>query len=178
MTRSAALVGAVAVLLAMSACGSDQDPTLDGSVPSSTSSTGPPPAAVPAPDPAGCTGAEASVDAELRVQVSHDPLRAGAPVTWVLTLTNIGDAEVELVFGSGQDGEAALVGTAGEVYRWSEGMAFAQVVRCQSLPPGATATYELADDALDVEPGDYQLKASVVARPAPPQLVTTVSVEG
>ena len=133
---------------------------------------------MPPPDASGCTGAEAGVGDDLTMNVDHAALRSGAAATWVLTVTNGGDSEVELVFGSGQDGDVTLSRDGDEVYRWSEGMAFAQVLRCQMLPAGATATYELPQPVLDVEPGEYQLRASLAAEPKPFDVATQVTVGG
>lgn len=182
MTRT--LLTAVLVLVA-AACGSDQDPTLSGPVPSSGQPTstsaeerpdGTVPPTVPAPEETACTGVEPTTGDDLSLGVTHGELRSGAPVTWTLTLTNGGDSDVELVFGTGQDGDVALSDGETEVYRWSDEMAFTQAVRCQVIPAGATATYELRQPVLDVEPGQYQLRASLAATPKPPDVATQVTV--
>ncbi|MGH2686455.1 MAG: BsuPI-related putative proteinase inhibitor [Actinomycetota bacterium] len=170
----------VLVLLA-AGCGSDQDPALSGEVPrassSSSSSSSSSTSAVPPPDAGACTGREpAGAADDLTMNISHGALRAGAAVTWVLTVTNGGEGEVELVFASGQDGDVILARDGEEVYRWSGEMVFTQALRCQALPPGATATYELPQPVLVVDPGDYQLRASLAAEPKPFDVATQVTV--
>ena len=188
MIRIAVL--AVLVAAAAAACGSDQDPTLAGEVPGSSSSSSSPSsssgssttassgprATVAPPDAAACTGAEPGDGSDLTMDVDHGTLRSGAAVTWRLTVTNGGGDDVELVFGSGQDGDVTLSRDGTEVYRWSSDMVFTQAVRCQLLPAGATATYDLPQPVLDVAPGEYQLRASLASQPQPFDVATQVSV--
>jgi hypothetical protein len=182
MTRLALAVLLVVAAAASSGCGSDQDPTLAGDVPtsppSSSTSSSRPVEPAPPPDATACTDAEPGKGDDLTLGIAHGTLRSGAPVTWTLTVTNGGDAAVELVFPSGQDGDVTLTRDGAEAYRWSDGMAFTQAIRCQELAPGATATYELPEPVLEVDPGEYQLRASVAAEPKPFDVAATATVEG
>ena len=132
---------------------------------------------------AGCGGASSTSAEEpagagalsLAVRPS-EPLRAGAPVTWRLVVTNPTDADAVLVFSTGQQGEVVLRAADGtEAYRWSEGMMFTQAVSEVPLPAGEEVTFSLTGP-FGVAPGDYVLEASVVSDPAPEPLRADVTV--
>lgn len=128
---------------------------------------------VPAGDDAGDGGAES----ELSLTVSWgEALVAGEPVTWALTVTNEG-APVTLVFRSGQQGDVVLTTDDGsEAYRWSGDRSFTAALVEQPLGAGASETFELAEDDLDVEPGSYRLTATVPSDPPVPPVEQTVTV--
>jgi hypothetical protein len=180
--RGAAVVVAIVAALVLSACREDE-PALDVGAPTSTertSSTVPgAPSAAECPDaaPAEAGEEEEPMDATLEVRFP-DPLPAGQPVTWTISVTSHEDETVTLVFPSGQDGDVVLerAGAAEPVYRWSDGMFFTQALRCRELPAGATLTFELQGESLDVEPGDYTLRATLAATPAPPPAEQPVTV--
>ncbi len=157
MRRSAALAGralAVTVLLVMSACGGggkEDDPVV----------------------------LEPNQEEGLRLTLSHtEPLRTGAPVTWTLGVRNAGNEPVTLTFSSGQRGDVVLTQGSAERYRWSKGRAFTQVFGEMSIAPGQAESFELKDDTLDVEPGQYELVASLKSQPSPTEVRQTVTVVG
>lgn len=156
------LVGAaVLVVAAAAACGPAEDPP-SGAAASSSS---------PAEDPAG--------DAPLVLAVDvPDPLVAGRPVTWRLTVANRSLSDVTLDFASSQQGDVVLLAPAGrEAYRWSDGMMFAQGLRETELAAGSEETFELTG-RLDVAPGEYTLEASATSDPAPEPRTRIVTVVG
>ena len=115
----------------------------------------------------------------LTMTLDHtEPLRANAPVTWTLTLRNGGREPVALTFASGQRGDVVLSRGSAERYRWSTGKVFTQVFGEMSLAPGQVESFELKDDVLDVEPGQYDLVASVQSQPSPAEARRTVTVTG
>lgn len=129
------------------------------------------------PDPgAGGAGDEAA-GTDLSLAVSWDEaLVAGEPVTWALTVTNEG-APVTLEFRSGQQGEVVLTADDGtEAYRWSDDRSFTAALIEQPLDAGASETFELTEDELDVEPGSYRLTATVPSDPPVPPVEQTVTV--
>jgi hypothetical protein len=152
------LLGAAVLVLA--ACGS-------GDEGSSGAGGSPPPAA----DLAG--------DAALVLVVDvPDPLVAGRPVTWTLTVSNRSATDVTLTFPSSQQGDVALVAPDGrEAYRWSDGMMFAQAIVATQLAAGGEETFELTGP-LDVPPGEYTLEASATSDPAPKPVTRMVTVDG
>ncbi len=152
MVRVVALVG----LVALAACGSGEDPVLEGDQ---------------ASEEAPAEGIALTID-------GLGELVAGEPVSWRLTVTNATDEGVTLVFPSGQQGDVALVdGDGTEVYRWSDGMMFSQALVETPLEAGAEVTFELPGD-LDVDPGTYLLTASVPSDPAPEPVTTEVTISG
>jgi hypothetical protein len=91
---------------------------------------------------------------------------AGQPVTWVLTVSNGGDEALTLTFSSGKHGDVALAGADGrEVYRWSNDRFFTEAVSRQEVAPGEEVAYRLEEPALAVEPGEYDLVATLAAEP-------------
>lgn len=112
---------------------------------------------------------------ELRVQL-RETLETGR-VQWTLTVENTGDEAATLVYPNAQDGDVVLRQDGEVVYRWSEGMAFAQVVRCQVIGAGQRYQLLLRGSDLDVEPGDYELEATLAADPTPAPAEIDVTVE-
>jgi hypothetical protein len=155
--RTAAVVGSLLLLgSALAACGQGDDE---------------------AAEPVGGTsdGVRPALGLDLEYE---EPLRAGAAVTWELTVSNDGADDARLTFTSGQSGDVVLVRDGEEAYRWSSGQMFTQAIREEVVPAGGSATFELDEAALDVEPGDYELRAELVGRPAPEVLTRAVTVQG
>jgi hypothetical protein len=133
----------------------------------------------PAPencDPESVSPPAAAEDLELAVDTGED-LVVG-DIIWTLTLTNTGDAEVNLVYPSGQDGDVALRQGGQDVYRWSASQAFTEVLRCQTLGPGERHRFELGGTSLVLEPGAYRLVATLAAEPTPAPFRTSVTLIG
>lgn len=105
-----------------------------------------------------------------------EPLRARAPVTWTLGVRNAGQEPVTLTFSSGQRGEVVLSQGAAVRYRWSKGKAFTQAFGEMSIEPGQAEFFELKDDTLDVQPGQYDLVATSRSQPSPTEVRQTVTV--
>jgi hypothetical protein len=109
------------------------------------------------------------------VAVTFDePLRPG-PVTWTITLTS--GEDLELSFADAQRADVALTRDGDEVYRWGRSQMFAQELGEEPVAAGEELTFEL-DDVLEVDPGEYELEASITATDRD-DLVTTrrVTVE-
>jgi hypothetical protein len=123
----------------------------------------------------GDKGARGGVVLDLRF--SPDPLRSGQPATWLLAATNQGTAPATLTFPSGQDGDVVLEQGGREAYRWSGGKFFTQAVRPVTIDPGATQTFTLEEERLAVDPGSYELLATLRAEPAPAPVRRDVPVE-
>ncbi len=148
--RRLALLAAVA-LLVTGACGGDDDPVV----------------------------LEPNLEGGLVLTLTHtEPLRARAPVTWTLGVRNAGQEPVTLAFSSAQRGDVVLAQDSVERYRWSMGMAFAQVLAEISIAPGQAESFELKDDVLDVEPGQYDLVASLRSQLSPTEVRQPVTVAG
>jgi hypothetical protein len=119
---------------------------------------------------------------KVRFSAPVEPLVSGETVWWVFDVTNVRSGDLELTFADGQTAEVLLAQSGEEKYRWSEGKAFIETIRVDTIEPGGTASYVL-NDLLRIAPGDYDLKAVVTASAGPegatselPQVVTTIKV--
>ena len=128
-------------------------------------------------DSEGSRSAEGSGGLSLALSFSPEPLRAGQPVTWSLEVTNGAQAPVTLTFPSGQYGDVVLLRDGTEAYRWSSKKFFPQAVVKERLEAQGDKVFPLEEKALSVEPGDYDLVATLAADPAPAPVRRRVSVE-
>jgi len=113
----------------------------------------------------------------LTLTLTHtEPLRARAPVTWTVQVRNAGQEAVVLTFSSGQRGDVVLAQGSAERYRWSSGKTFTQALSEMSVDPGQTESFELKDDTLEVEPGQYDLVASLKSQLSPTEVRQAVIV--
>lgn len=179
--RRPLLVVALAALVGMAAGCAEDEPTIDIGEPATTAPTTTPrsfPAGGECPDGQGAeTRAEDQMlDGTLEVRFD-EPLRSGEPVTWTLVMRSDEADPVTLVFRSGQDGDVELEQDGTVAYRWSEDMFFTQALRCRTITPGETLTFELQQTTLDVPPGDYTLRATLAAEPAPGPVERQVTVQ-
>jgi hypothetical protein len=137
-------------------------------------------AASPSGSPGDGAGGTGTAGGDDRLSLSFgfepDPLRAGEAVRWSLSVTNVSDGVVTLTFASGEEGDVVLSQDGQERYQWSAGRSFTQAVRTVELAPGATHHVAL-DDTLAVEPGAYDLLATVVSEPSPAPAARTVTVD-
>ncbi|SEV98032.1 BsuPI-related putative proteinase inhibitor [Natrinema salifodinae] len=102
-------------------------------------------------------------------------------VLFVLTVTNEGDEPIELQFSDACKAEFVLVdgddtgdGEGEEVWRFTEGRMFAQVLSSETLEPGDSSSYEA--EWSDPEPGEYAAVAELRARNETCDARTDVSV--
>jgi hypothetical protein len=92
-----------------------------------------------------------------------------APIRLRLTLRNPSEHEVALSFTSGRTHDAVVVDRAGrEVWRWSEGRQFTQVLSEIQLRPGAASHFELVCDPSEtggepLPPGHYEARGVIPA---------------
>ncbi|MDE0804007.1 MAG: BsuPI-related putative proteinase inhibitor [Acidimicrobiales bacterium] len=150
-------------VLAVAACGSDDDPlvsedavttTVDPSV--STTAL----ADLPAP---------ATVGEALEIELVSDSRVVAGPHVWTTELRNTSDGEIVVTFPTSQRGDVALSAGGEVVHRWSADRFFQQQVSEVSVAPGAVETVELEDDLSSVDPGFYEVevRATVVGTLAP-----------
>lgn len=95
-------------------------------------------------------------------------------VEFAFAIENTGDDPVELNFSDSQTHDVAVFDDGTEVWRWSEGRMFAQMLQSETLAPGEETTYEVAWEA--PSPGDYEAVAELVARNADCEARTAFSV--
>jgi hypothetical protein len=117
---------------------------------------------------------------ELRLEVQDATGRSaqrfadGAQVTLVLEVENRGSAPLALEFPSARTHDFAVLDAQGrEVWRWSRGRLFAQVLATVELAPGEVRRFAAIWDQRDAAgaraaPGRYRVVASLDCAPAPP----------
>ncbi len=87
---------------------------------------------------------------------------AGQPITLVMTIRNRTDAPRSVMLPTSQSYDCSISTAEGrEVWRWSKGVMFAQVVTELKLAPGDTKSYsqiwnQKADDGTMLPPGRYR----------------------
>ncbi len=128
----------------------------------------------------GCTRAEETAtktDFETRLTLRNEggkestSFHAGEAVTLVITIRNRAGAERSLTLPSSQTHDVVVHADGQkEVWRWSSGRMFAQVITDLAFAPGETRTYTVTWDQTDrhgarVPPGDYRA-VGLVARGA------------
>lgn len=91
----------------------------------------------------------------LTVEPGGDGLR------FVLTVRNDGDDPVELSFRTGQRADFAVESDGEQIWRYSEGRMFTQVLGSETIAPGDHRTYEATWS--DPEPGEYTVTGEVTA---------------
>jgi hypothetical protein len=72
----------------------------------------------------------------------HLSVETDGSVRFVLTVTNRSDERVSLTFPNSGTADFAVLDGAREVWRWSNGRAFAQVLRTVELAPGEQVAFE------------------------------------
>jgi hypothetical protein len=86
----------------------------------------------------------------------------GDEVRLRFTVANVSDEAVELTFrDSGRADFAVLRDDGEEVWRWSDGRMFMQVVQYSDLQPGQEATF--TESWPDPRPGNYTAEATLRA---------------
>lgn len=111
------------------------------------------------------------LDASLEVTVDG----AGTSVGFALVVENGGNDPVEVTFRDAGDADFAVLTAGGEErWRWSDGRAFAQVLRPARFEPGEAATFEAEWPA--PQPGDYTAVGELRVREADVRAETPFSV--
>ncbi len=95
-------------------------------------------------------------------------------VEFAFAVTNAGDDPVDLQFSDACRADVAVEDDGQEVWRFSEGRMFAQMIVEETLAPGETETYTMAWE--DPAPGDYEAAAALAARTHDCRASTSVSV--
>ncbi|MFC6766695.1 BsuPI-related putative proteinase inhibitor [Natrinema soli] len=95
-------------------------------------------------------------------------------VLFVFTVTNAGGETVELEFTDACTAEFVLAADGEEIWRFTDGRVFAQVLSLDSLAPGESATYEA--EWSDPQPGAYTAIAELRATDETCEARTDVSV--
>ena len=95
-------------------------------------------------------------------------------VEFTFEVRNDGDDPVELTFRSGQTSDVAVFDDGEEVWRWSDGMMFTQMIRQTSMGPGEKEVDRKVWES--PAPGDYEAVATLEANDVDVEARTTFSV--
>jgi hypothetical protein len=98
----------------------------------------------------------------MSLDCSLDVSTSGNAVTFTLTVENAGNDAVDLSFSSAQTHDVTVTEGGSEVWRWSDGQMFAQMMQSEELAPGDVASYGATWD--DPDPGDYEAVAELATR--------------
>ncbi len=115
----------------------------------------------------------------LRLTVATDRARyaPGEEITITLHVVNVGDAPVALEFQSAQRFDVSVADRAGsEIWRWSAGRGFAQMLGSEAVAAGETVAYSAAYRG-DLAPGSYLAVGRLTARNHPLRAATLFAVE-
>lgn len=95
-------------------------------------------------------------------------------VDFAFTVRNEGTDAVELQFSNAAKAEFVVFDGEREVWRFTEGRMFAQMLSAERLESGAETTYEATWE--DARPGEYAALAQLRAREADCEAETTFAV--
>lgn len=95
-------------------------------------------------------------------------------VAFRFTVTNASDEPIELQFSDACKADFAVLEDGQEVWRFSDGRMFAQMLSRESLGPDETTTYDAEWD--DPESGEYTAVAELRAREESCEAQTDLSV--
>lgn len=110
------------------------------------------------------------MDLECTLEAAASP----AEVAFSFAVTNVGDDPAELTFPTAQTHDVAVRAEGEEVWRWSDGQMFAQMLGSETLAPGESASFEAVWD--DPAPGSYEAVAELVANDADCEATTSVEL--
>ena len=127
-------------------------------------------------DPARVTTAGLALRLELQDTAGRSARRfdAGKPVGLVLEARNAGQAPLRLEFPTARTHDFRIVDAGGkELWRWSHGRLFAQMLTQIELAPGELRRFAAAWDQRDASgslaaPGRYHVLATLACSPSPP----------
>ena len=104
-----------------------------------------------------------TLEGSLEATVSTDET-GSATVEFAFTVTNAGSETVELQFSDAAKAEFVVRDDGREVWRFTEGRAFMQMISSERLAPGESSTYDGAWE--DPRPGEYDAVAELRAQEA------------
>lgn len=96
------------------------------------------------------------------IDCSLDVSTSGGAVTFAFRVENTGSDPHELNFSSARTHEVTVLEDGTEVWRFSEGQMFAQMLQSEELPAGDSVTYDATWENPD--PGDYEAVAELATR--------------
>lgn len=140
-----------------------------------------PPSPMPGPLPGPVRKTNVQGNLRFTMEVGQPEYRAGEQVPMTFVVENTGPISQTLAFSSGQQFDFAVTANGREIWRWSAGKAFIQMLTSITLAPGEKKTFTAAWPQKDnqggqVKAGEYALEAFLTSQSAPKTAVGPVAV--
>lgn len=141
--------------------------------------TPPSPTPGPTPGPARATNVQGNL--RLTIEVGQTTYRVGESVVMTFTVENTGVIAETLAFSSGQQYDFRITLNGQEVWRWSAGRVFIQMLTSLTLKPGEKKTFTAAWPQRDnqggqVKAGEYAVEAFLTSQSTPQTPVGPIAV--
>lgn len=102
----------------------------------------------------------------------------GQPITITLTVFNYTEDTVSFTFTSSQRYDFFISREGKEIWRWSSGKIFAQVVGEEKIKPGESLTFkETYTSRIKLSPGIYQVTGILTSQPPSGALKATICIQ-
>jgi hypothetical protein len=95
-------------------------------------------------------------------------------VEFAYDISNDGDEAVDLQFSNSQTHDVAVFQDGEEVWQFSDGMMFMQMLQSESCPPGESLSYAATWE--DAAPGEYEARAWLAANDVDAEAATSFTV--
>lgn len=95
-------------------------------------------------------------------------------VEFTYEVTNGGDDAVDLQFSNSQTHDVVVFEDGEEVWQFSDGMMFMQMLQSESCPPGESLSYAATWE--NAAPGEYEARAWLAANDADAEAETSFTV--
>jgi hypothetical protein len=127
----------------------------------------------PARDEAAAAGFEVSLSADKATY------RSGEPITLTLTVSNRTGQDIQLEFSSAQRFDFAIrdATKGGQIWRWSEGQMFGQMLGAEAIGPARPQIIYRAQFTGALPPGIYRLEGMLVATDRPLSATLVIQVQ-
>lgn len=110
----------------------------------------------------------------MTLEGSLDARPGGDAVRFEFTVTNAGDEPVEFQFSDACEADFAVLDDGEEIWRFSDGRMFAQMLSTETLDPGESTTY--GGEWSDPRSGEFTAVAELRARDRTCEARTDLSV--
>ena len=136
---------------------------------------------IPGPMPGPTMKTNVQGNLRLTMEVGQTTYRAGETVPMTFTVENTGVIAETLAFSSGQQYDFRVTVNGQEVWRWSAGRVFIQMLTSFTLAPQEKKTFTAAWPQRDnqggqVKPGEYALEAFLTSQSTPQTPVGPIAV--
>lgn len=116
--------------------------------------------------PSRVSSVESGDGITVSLNASPDATPVGRDISLTLTVQNTSPENNSFELGSGQTYDFIAYSNEGEeVWRWSEGMFFTQVVTAVTIEPGGSEVFEVSWSTMELNPGEYTVEGIFLGLP-------------